>query len=212
MHTLNLSDKKMRNINVTLNAYFCIIRVRARECSEPLERKLRTMQSGMRPTNCANNSGEVGIAYVNGYSDPPPTIIETAFSVPINVSLSYLFQPFSILRRPFHTRSPSSSDLCTIAPLFSSFPLRVLTANLWFGNSPTTRWVDDRAPEIYGLPEAGASYKLNLRNYGSNYVRIRAITGASTAPAYLGRFTLMSPFVMRMKAIMPLSSTSTMLQ
>lgn len=33
--------------------------------------------------------------------------------------------------------------------------------------------------DIYGLPEPGASYKLNLRNYGSNYVGIRAITSAS---------------------------------
>jgi len=46
---------------------------------------------------------------------------------------------------------------------------------------------DGRVSEIYGLPEAGASYKLNLRNYGSNYIGIRTITGASTISAYLDR-------------------------
>lgn len=50
--------------------------------------------------------------------------------------------------------------------------------------------VDGRVPKIYGLPEAGASYKLNLRNYGSNYIGIKTITGASTISAYLGRLLL----------------------
>lgn len=47
--------------------------------------------------------------------------------------------------------------------------------------------VDGRVPKIYGLPEAGASYKLNLRNYGSNYIGIKTIIGASILSAYLGR-------------------------
>jgi len=47
--------------------------------------------------------------------------------------------------------------------------------------------VNGRVPEIYGLSEAGASYKLNLRKYGSNYIGIRTITGVSTILAYLDR-------------------------
>lgn len=161
----------------------------------------------MRPTNCANNSAEAGIAYVNGYSDPPPTIIETAFSVPINVPSPLPLSAILHLRRPSRSRPPSSSSRCTIAPLFSSFPLRVLTGEsmIWKSSDDQVgRWSCPR--DIWVTRSAGASYKLNLRNYGSNYVGIRAITGASTAPAYLGRLTLISRFVMKMKATISLSS------
>lgn len=45
---------------------------------------------------------------------------------------------------------------------------------------------------------AGASYKLNLRNYGSNYVGIKAITGASSATGvYLARLTSTYPLPAR---------------
>jgi len=131
----------------------------------------------MRPTNCANNFSEAGIANVNGYSDPPPTIIETAFSVPINVpSLTTILCLCYSSHSHFHVYRWSSLTIV----LFSSFNSESM---IW--KSSANSRVDDRVPEIYGLPEAWASYKLNLRNYESNYIEIRTITRASAISTYL---------------------------
>lgn len=136
--------------------------------------------------NYTNNSPRrLGIVNGNGYSNHPPTIIETAFSVAINgppplcPSLSL---PFSVSTRP--TESGPRR-----APLFLFSISRAGRANLWFGNSAETMRTGRCAGggvgeggDIWVTRRRGASYKLNLCNYGSNYAGIRAITCAPTVP------------------------------
>lgn len=140
----------------------------------------------MRPTNCANNFSEAGITNVNGYSDLPPTIIETTFSVPINVpSLTS-----SILYLRYSSHSHFHVYYCgrlTIV-LFSFF-----NSDSMIWKSSADDQMDGYIPKIYGVPKARTSYKLNLRNYGSNYIGIR-ITEVSTVSVYFGHLTSMFLF------------------
>lgn len=141
----------------------------------------------------------------NGYSAPLPTIIETAFSVPINGPPVPPRWPFSILSSRalsttlFHCLHPSSARRPSLF-LFSISLLSPSEPMIW--KSARRRreqvGVQSRRRDIWVTRERGgrASYKLNLCNYGSNYVGIRAITCAPTARTRTSPpFTLTSSFV-----------------